>query len=201
MIKICTKCKKEFPANLTYFYKKGKYLYSWCKNCEKLRLKNFQEKNKTYFKDYWKKYQQENKEKVNKISKNWCKKNKEIKKNYREKNKEKIAQKHKKYQQENKEKVNKISRDWYQKNPKISKAKKAIRNNRILTAIPNDPKIKKQIKEIYKNCPKGYDIHHIVPLYNSNLISGRHVPYNLEYMERKKHQQLDHTFKSYIEVI
>ena len=91
MEKKCTKCKEvkdfdEFPN-----FKKGKHGKAYqCKSC---------------FKDYFKKYKQDNKEKI-----------KEYNKEYKQDNKEKIKDYFKKYKQDNKEKIKEYNKEYYSKN-------------------------------------------------------------------------------------
>ena len=53
-----------------------------------------------------------------------------------------------------------------------------------LRATPKFANLKK-IKEIYKNCPKGYTVDHIIPLQGNN-VCGLHVEWNLQYLTRSE---------------
>ena len=50
------------------------------------------------------------------------------------------------------------------------------------------------IKEIYTNCPKGYQVDHIIPL-NSKAVSGLHVESNLQYLTEKENQVKHNKFR------
>ena len=51
-------------------------------------------------------------------------------------------------------------------------------------AIPKWSNLEK-IREIYKNCPKGYHVDHIIPL-NNPKVCGLHVENNLQYLTAKQ---------------
>lgn len=60
----------------------------------------------------------------------------------------------------------------------------AYRRSIKLRAVPKWSNLEK-IKEIYKNCPKGYHVDHIVPLQGEN-VCGFHVENNLQYLTAKQ---------------
>jgi hypothetical protein len=95
-MKKCTKCKLEKPFEDFTKQKTGKNgLRSNCKQC----IKKYEKENKEYYKEYQKKWQEENKEYVKKYEQENKEKIKERTKNWYQKNKEKIKQ----HRKENKE--------------------------------------------------------------------------------------------------
>jgi len=88
------------------------------------------------------------------------------------------------YRLRNLEKIKKQIADWQKYNRDKCKAKDAKRRALKLKAIPKFANLDK-IKEIYKNCPKGYHVDHIIPL-NNPIVCGLHVEWNLQYLSAKE---------------
>jgi hypothetical protein len=114
---------------------------------------------------------------------------------YYQKNKEKLREyrrkyhlnnkyKSKEYKLKNKDKIKEANRLYRLNNPHIKNTANAIRRATKLNATPKFANVKK-IKEIYKNCPKGFHVDHIIPLKNK-LVCGLHVEWNLQYLPAKE---------------
>lgn len=69
---------------------------------------------------------------------------------------------------------------------------RANRKSSMLKATPEWANLEK-IKEIYKNCPSGYHVDHIIPLQNNN-VCGLHVEDNLQYLKAEDNLKKSNTF-------
>jgi hypothetical protein len=125
--------------------------------------------NKLITSEYGKIYYQKNKEKL-----------REYRRKYHSSNKDKS----KEYKLKNKDKIREANRLYRLNNPHIKNTANAIRRATKLNATPKFANLKK-IKEIYKNCPKGFHVDHIIPLKNK-LVCGLHVEWNLQYLPAKE---------------
>jgi len=125
--------------------------------------------NKSRTSEYNKIYYQKNREKLKENRRKYHLNNKDKAKEYKLKNKDKIKESNKLYRLNN---------------PHIKNNANAIRRAIKLNATPKFANIKK-IKEIYKNCPKGFHVDHIIPLKNK-LVCGLHVEWNLQYLPAKE---------------
>jgi hypothetical protein len=169
------------------------------KNLDKIKQfkKNYYERNKTICKERSKNFVIQNSDYVSKRSKLYYEKNKGIfaskAKLYRNNNKEQLSLRKKLYYRKNKNRLKKYYENWKQKN---RKSLNAIYTKHKLTRSFRVPKWSDlgKIKEIYKNCPDGYQVDHIVPL-KGKTVSGLHVPNNLQYLTPKENMLKKNFFK------
>ena len=117
---------------------------------------------------------------------------KEINKLYRLNNKDKIKEINRLYRLNNKQKRKQTLILTRLNNPHTQRAVTAKYRASQLKATPKFANLKK-IKEIYKNCPKGYHVDHIVPLQGKE-VCGLHVEYNLQYLTKSENLSKSNIF-------
>ena len=167
-MKTCAKCNIE--KELEEFHKdrrKKDGLCCQCKNCIKEYQKKYQKENTEKIKQLKKVYRQENREKIREGRKEHYENNKEVisqkGKEYREQNEDKIKQRKIEYYKKNREKIkehnkeNKEQKKEY--NKKYQKENKSKRNEQLKERYKNDPiyRLKQCLRSLnYKVIKKGY---------------------------------------------
>lgn len=96
------------------------------------------------------------------------------------------------------EKYRESCRNWYNKTKEwrnTSSLRRFNSANRIAKKLQRTPKWADtdKIREIYKNKPDGYEVDHIIPL-QGKLVSGLHVPDNLQYLTPFENQSKKNKF-------
>lgn len=84
------------------------------------------------------------------------------------------------WKHKNKGKVKLQNKRYKQKHKKELCCRENIRRALKIRATPKWANLDK-IKQIYKNCPEGYHVDHIIPLKGKN-ICGLHIETNLQYL-------------------
>lgn len=103
-----------------------------------------------------------------------------------------------KWHSDNRDKANANSKKWRQANRAKKNADWWDYKTKKLMA-QGAWNFRDEIKQIYANCPEGYEVDHIFPLRGSNSC-GLHVPWNLQYLpaaeNRKKGNRIatEHCF-------
>lgn len=122
----------------------------------------------------------EYKERASKRASAWRNRNIGYYKIYYETNREKELSRTKDKYERTKEKVLRRQKQYRKDNPEKVKYSSSIQRASKLNRTPSWANLN-LIKEIYRNCPKGYHVDHIVPLRGKN-VSGLHIPENLQYL-------------------
>lgn len=117
-----------------------------------------------------------------------CKRLKNIAK--RTKNKDKVREYNLMYKSENKEKVLAKNREYMHsyKNTdtfKLSRKLGKVVRERGISCQVISKYFKDQVSEVYRNCPDGHHVDHIIPLKGKG-VSGLHVPWNMQYLAAKE---------------
>ena len=111
----------------------------------------------------------------------WIKKNpaafKETRKKWASNNKDKLKKAQDAWKKANPERYKEIRRNWRTANPEkhkaIRKSKKAVYSQTVRLARPKWAN-RVAIISIYRNCPEGHHVDHIVPLRGIDPITGEH---------------------------
>jgi len=163
----CNTCFKKKSIQEYYLKSNGKITDHRCKYCTS---------------KYKKEYRSDNYDRVRNQEDVW-----------KHDNKEAIKQSQDKYRENNKEVCNKRNRDYYKKNIHTQRAriaaKRVLRLDRYKFKLSKTDESK--IKSIYKMCNNiskktgvPHHVDHIVPLLGE-LVSGLHVPWNLQVIPAK----------------
>ncbi len=164
--KKCFSC--DSILGIENFNKSTKYgLQSTCRACESKTKKIYTEENKEAIKEKGRKYYQENKEE--------------------------ILEKHRVYRILNKEEIKLYRREYIEKNRYLFRARDAKRRASKLLATPNWANLI-TIKEIYRTCPTGYHVDHIVPL-QGKLVCGLHCEFNLQHLPARENLSKGNRFE------
>lgn len=153
-----------------------------CWTCHKLRVADWQKRNREKVKDYDKKYKEANLEKITKATKlRWAK-----------------------WKIENPEKVKISAKKTYEKTKHLKKFYLATRRAKKLKATPSWAN-KNLMKEIYETCPKDFQVDHIIPLtgkdkFGNHIVCGLHTEDNLQHLPKIKNQKKSFKFTSYTEI-
>jgi hypothetical protein len=83
-------------------------------------------------------------------------------------------------------------RKQYKLNPYRIRFESAKRKANMAQAIPRWADLNK-IKEIYKNCPFGYEVDHIIPL-RGKTVCGLHVETNLQYLTKTENRRKNNIY-------
>ena len=84
------------------------------------------------------------------------------------------------YYKDNREYVLEKNKKYHRDNPEVGRTAAAKRRASKLQRTPVWAELA-EIKELYKNCPEGYHVDHIIPL-QGDKVSGFHVLSNLQYL-------------------
>lgn len=165
--KACTKCAIIKDFSEFYVGTKG-YFYGACKQC-------MCKKSRQYF--------SENKKRV-------VASRAEYQREYLKKNEDKARENRKRWAENNGDKKRRLNRESYHRNQKKRLANSRLYFARRRKAVPPwlSSEQRREMEEIYLNCPVGYHVDHIIPLAGKN-VCGLHVPWNLQYLPAKENMR------------
>lgn len=181
-----------------------------CVGCAKERMSRYRSNNPNFSSDYYhankeqqnattKAWRERNSDRVKETSKTHYLKNRQWHLNYSKEYRSRFPEKHKAasaaWYQANKHRNNEFyqkrkdyliaaNKEWRAKNKKAVSAyarNQEVLRKRVIGAQALSKAYTKEIHDIYKNCPAGCHVDHIVPL-RGKSVNGLHVPWNLQYL-------------------
>lgn len=162
-------------------------------NCDKAKFSKGKCRN-----HYMRDYRAANPEIIKKVNRRQYAKSKDkIKtgtKIYYENNRKTRTAQMREYNNKNRDKHLEWGKKHRKEKPYIYNASSSKRRSAKLKATPKwlTPEQLNEIKQIYKDCPKGHEVDHIVPLQGA-IVSGLHVPWNLQYLPSDENRRKSNT--------
>ena len=162
-MKCCSACGEQKPLTDFYRDKNSKDGHiGVCKVCK-------YHKHKARYRENGAKWAAENRERMQELQRKWDEENRqrriEIGREWRERNPGKSKE---------------FCRDWAQRNKGRIAAHAAARRKRVKRATPAWADML-EIVDFYSARPEGHHVDHVIPL-RGKLVSGLHVPENLQYL-------------------
>ena len=114
---------------------------------------------------------------------------------YQNNNREKCRERNRDWSARNKEMVSARMKKWRKENSRICAFYASLRKARILQATPKWADLD-DIRTIYKSCPSGFHVDHIIPLV-SEKVCGLHVPDNLRCIPAHENLRKGNSFEFY----
>ncbi len=190
--KVCYTCEKEKPVSDYNLDKKAKDgLRASCRACLKEKNQKWTSENRDKVRVKL------NSERRKKWHNEYRRNRKEIRakeaRDYRAKKGDEYRARRRKYYQENRVRLIEYRREYIKKNPWFNRAASARNRALILQRTPPWADLE-AIKKIYKECPDGMVVDHVVPL-RGKVVSGLHVENNLQYLTAEENGKKSNKFE------
>ena len=171
-------------ADCKHGHTRGRFPSGSCRECHRLYMAAYNVKNRDSLnkkrRQHWRDGGEEVRAKARIESQRWRDQNREA---YRAAGRRKAArnpESYSRWQKANPEECRAVKRAWKKRNPHRGLEYDARRRAIKYKAFPKWAD-RKAMAAIYKNCPSGYHVDHIVPLV-SDAVCGLHVEFNLQYL-------------------
>lgn len=109
--------------------------------------------------------------------------------NWQLSNKDRVNDTSKRYREQNVERRKVSTKQWRDKNKALTCALANQRRANKYQATPNWSE-EDQIRQLYKSCECGYQVHHIVPLQEDDTVCGLHCISNLVILSEEAHKHI-----------